>query len=228
MLSGNHWLSNSKSDDLQKLSNEIEADVTNELKCLLAESAAMTTLAQALPSLRVKKARNTLVQTQDTFIGLSNRLVGKEKTLLDATAYLFWVEVSTNLLADMLIIMLSTKEQPFHIEPDDRYRFTRHATTIDDLESPSVTLAMKLSFLDRCSIKCFGKYVDRTLRNKIAHGDFEISEKGEFFVHKVEDGQIKNKHVDIQRKLDRLNIFNSKVMHQITLALKESKKLPRT
>jgi hypothetical protein len=179
------------------------------------------------PSPRVKKSLNILRQTQDTLIGLGKTLTGKEKALLDGVAYMFWVEVSTNLLADIMIVMLSTKGQLLHIEPDDRYRFVRHATSIEDLDSPSVNLAMKLGFLEACELSCFEKYVDRPLRNKIAHMDFETDDKGKFFVYEKKNGEIRKKPVDIQQKLSILNCFNSTVMRHIKLAVHKAKELQK-
>jgi len=209
---------------LGKLEEEIEACLANELDSLLSERAAIATLVHVLPTLRVKRALSTLRQTQKILIGLGKTLIGKEKTLLDSVAYLFWVEVSTNLLADMLIIMLAAKGHAFHIEPDDKYRFIRHATSIEDLESPSVSLAMKLGFLDKCGISCFNKFVDRELRNKIAHGSYEIDDKGAFFTFEKKKGELKKKQVDLLQKLDRLTIFNSSLMHKIKLAVDKTKK----
>ena len=209
---------------LSKLEKEIEADVKIQLHSLLSEMSALAVLSQVFPSPRVKKALYTLRETQSTLIDLEHNLIGKQKTLLDAVAYLFWVEVSTNLLADITIIMFATKGQPFHIEPDDRYRFIRHVASIEDLESPSVTLAVKLDFLDKSGFSCFNKYVDRTLRNKIAHMDFEIDEKGNFSIHEKKNGEIRKKQVDIHQKLNRLTFFNSVFMHEIKLSVDKAKK----
>lgn len=188
----------------------------------------MATLAHVLPSPRVKKALNTLRQTQDTFILLGTTLKGKEKTLLDAVAYMFWVEVSTSLLADIIIVMLSAKGDPLHIEPDDRYRFIRHVSSVEDLESPSVSLATKLGYLSKSQIDCFEKYVDRKLRNQIAHMDFEIDDTGCFFVHEKRNGEIRNQPVDISKKLERLNLFNHITMRKIKLAVDKAKLSQKT
>lgn len=213
--------------NLSTSEKEIETCVKAQLDSLLSERAVLASLVHVFPSPRVKKALSILRQTQSTLIGLGQTLVGKEKTLLDAVAYLFWVEVSTNLLADMLIVMLATKGQPFHIEPDDRYRFIRHATSIEDLESPSVSLAMKIGFLDKCGLSCFKKYVDRDLRNRIAHANFEIDDKGIFFTYEKKNGKLRKRQVDIQQKLDKLTFFNSAVMHKIKLSVDEAKKSQR-
>jgi hypothetical protein len=212
---------------LSKLEKEIETAVATQLDSLLSERSALAILVHVLPSPRVKKALSTLRQTQDILIGLGRTLIGKEKTLLDGVAYMFWVEVSTNLLADVIIVMLSAKGQPLHIEPDDRYRFIRHATSVEDLESPSVNLAMKLGFLKKCGLSCFDKYVDRELRNRIAHMDFEIDDKGNFFTYLKKNGEVRKKQVDIRQKLDRLTLFNSAVMRQIKMAVDKAKESQR-
>ncbi len=138
--------------------------------------------------------------------------------------YLFSVETSTNLIADILVMMLAAQGQFLHIEPDDKYRFIRHATTIEDLESSSVTLAMKLSFLKKSGLTCFQKYVDKNLRNKIAHFDFEIDANGDFFLYQLKEGIIDKKKVDVMQKLDTLLLFNSTTMHQIKLAVDKTRK----
>lgn len=79
--------------------------------------------------------------------------------------------------------MFASKGDFLHIEPDNECRFIRHATSFEDLESPSVSLAIKFGFLDKCGLHCFQKYVDRNLRNKIAHMDFGVDEKGNFFTY---------------------------------------------
>jgi hypothetical protein len=194
----------------------------------LAERSVLAKLVNVFPSPRVKKSLNILRQTQDTLIGLGKTLIGREKALLDGVAYMFWVEVSTNLLADIMIVMLSAKGQPLHIEPDDRYRFVRHATSIEDLDSPSVNLAMKLGFLETCELSCFEKYVDRKLRNKIAHMDFETDDKGNFFIYEKKNGEVRKKQVDIQQKLLMLNYLNSAVMRHIKVAVHKAKESQKT
>ena len=209
------------------MKEEIEITVKAQFGSLLAERSALATLVNVFPSPRVKKALDTLRQTQDTIIGLGKTLSGKEKTLLDAIAYVFWVEVSASLLADVTIIMLSTRKQVLHIEPDEKYRFMRHATSIEDLESPSVSLATKINFLKYCGFDCFEKYIDRTLRNKIAHMDFEIDIKGNLFLHDRKGGKLAKKQVDFEQKLNRLLLFNHVVMRQLTEAVYRTKESQR-
>ena len=206
------------------LEKEIEANIKKELSLLLSESRSLNACLQLLPSPRVKRAMNTLRQVQPLLVDLGKTPKGKQKTLFDATMYLFGIETSTNLIADILIIMLAAQGQFLHIEPDDKYRFIRHATTIEDLESPTITLAMKLSFLKKSGFTCFQKYIDKNLRNKIAHFDFEIDANGDFFLFQLKKGIIEKKKVDVMKKLDTLLLFNSITMHQIKLAIYKTKK----
>lgn len=206
------------------LEKEIEADVKQQLSALLSESGALNACLQLLPSPRVKRALNTLRQVQPLLVDFGKTPHSKQKTFYDAAMYLFSVETSTNLIADILVMMLAAQGQFLHIEPDDKYRFIRHATTIEDLESSSVTLAMKLSFLKKSGLTCFQKYVDKNLRNKIAHFDFEIDANGDFFLYQLKEGIIDKKKVDVMQKLDTLLLFNSTTMHQIKLAVDKTRK----
>jgi hypothetical protein len=81
----------------------------------------------------------------------------------------------------------------------------RHATSLADLESASVSLAAKLDFLKACGLPCFEKYIDRKLRNKIAHTDFVISKEGKF---RMFDND-KRKEVAVEQKLEMLQCFTS-------------------
>jgi hypothetical protein len=130
----------------------------------------------------------------------------KEKsTLLKAFSYLLSVEVDGNLLVDIFILMMVAKGNDFHIEADYNHKFIRHATSLADFESMSVSLAAKLDFLKACGLPCFEKYIDRKLRNKIAHTDFVISKEGKF---RMFDNN-KRKEVVVEQKLEMLQYFTS-------------------
>jgi hypothetical protein len=136
----------------------------------------------------------------------------KEKsTLLKAFSYLLLVEVDANFLIDIFLLMMVAKGNDFHIEPDYNQKFIRHATSLADLESASVSLASKLDFLKACGLSCFEKYIDRKLRNKIAHMDFVISKEGKF---KMFDND-KRKEVVVERKLEMLRYFTSLIYERL-------------
>lgn len=100
--------------------------------------------------------------------------------LFRANYYLTQIEVIATPQIDKTILMLIGNGRDFHIEPDYDHRFIRHAICLEDLWSPSLSLSMKLDFLESNGLIFFSKYVDRPLRNKIAHLDFEIDSNGNF------------------------------------------------
>jgi hypothetical protein len=83
-------------------------------------------------------------------------------------------------LADMVLILLIANEKEVHI----RRPFTRHATRADELER--LELVYKLDFIKSEGIGLFSKFINRGLRNDIAHLNFKIQEDG---VIKRKNGQ---------------------------------------
>lgn len=120
----------------------------------------------------------------------------KTRTALDVFLYLTQIELVGNAYVDMVVMLLIAKGVDLHLEPDDDHRYTRHVTSPEDLDSPSLTLAMKLDFLKMNGLPFFEKCIDRTLRNRIAHADFEIDADGKFF-QLTEKGK---KEVDVNQK----------------------------
>jgi hypothetical protein len=102
-------------------------------------------------------------------------------TALHTFLYLTQIEIVGTAFLDMAILMLTAKGIDLHIEPDYEHRYTRHVTSLADLDSPSLTLNVKLDFLKMNGLSFFEKCIDRTLRNDIAHANFEIDENGKFF-----------------------------------------------
>jgi hypothetical protein len=118
-------------------------------------------------------------------------------TVLVALLYLVEIELVGSGYVDMAILLLTEKGIDFHLEPDYEHRFTRHVASPKDLDSPSLTLGVKLDFLSMNGLPFFAKCVDRDLRNKIAHADFEIDANGKFY-KLTERG--KRKLVDVNSK----------------------------
>lgn len=99
-----------------------------------------------------------------------------------ATTYLLQVELIGNVIVDQTLLLLIGSGCDFHLEPDYKHRYTRHATSLEDLEKPFLPLSIKLDFLSSNGLPLFSKWIDRNLRNKIAHLDYEISENGDFYI----------------------------------------------
>ena len=205
------------------LEEEILVDVKEQICPLLEDPSVLDALMKLLTSTRVKKAMSSLRETQPLIMSIGKRQgTIKDKTLIDTIMYLFEVEVSANLIFDILIMLLSAKGHFFHIEPDRDHMFIRHAVSIEDLTSKAVTLGMKHNFLIKHEIRCVKKYVKLSLRNKIAHMEFEIDEKGNFFKYEYKGKELEKKPVDIWLRLQEIIHFTSAVTHQINLAAKKT------
>ena len=205
------------------LEEEILVDVKEQICPLLEDQSVLDALMKLLTSTRVKKAMSSLRETQPLIMSIGERQgTKKDKTLIDSIMYLFEVEVSANLIFDILIMLLSAKGHFFHIKPDRDHRFIRHAVSIEDLASKDIPLGMKHDFLIKHKICCVEKYIKLSLRNKIAHMEFEIDEKGNFFKYKYEGKELEKKQVDIWLRLQEIIYFTSAVTHQINLAAKKT------
>jgi hypothetical protein len=199
-------------------------EVEEQICPLFENKAVLDTLMKLLSSIRVKKAMNSLRETQPLIMNIGeSQVTNRDKRLIDTIMYLFEVEVSANLIFDILIMLLSAKGYFFHIEPDIKHLYIRHAVSIEDLESKAVTLGMKQNFLIKHKIHCVKKYVKLNLRNKIAHMEFEIDEKGNFFKYEYKENEIEKKQVDIWLRLKEIIHFTTTVIHQMNLAVKKTR-----
>jgi hypothetical protein len=127
---------------------EILNDIKEQICPLFEDKAVLDALIKLLPSIRVRKAMSSLGITQPLIMNIGkNQPTKRDKTVIDTIMYLFEVEVSANLIFDILIMLLSAKGYFFHIEPDTDHLYIRHAITIEDLESKALTLGMKQNFL---------------------------------------------------------------------------------
>ena len=111
---------------------------------------------------------------------------------LEAITYLLDVELIGNAYVDQTILLLIAGDLDLHLEPDCKHRYVRHVASLEDLESPSLSLSVKLDFLHSNGLTFFSKWIDRNLRNKIAHLEFEIDDKGNF--------KAGNKRIDTKQK----------------------------
>ena len=118
----------------------------------------------------------------------------RQLTFFKAIRYLLSVEAMGNVFVDYTILLLIGSVIDFHLEPDTNHRYARHAKTLEDIESPFISMSIKLDFLNSNGMPFFLKWIDRGLRNKIAHLDFEIDQEGNFLAGK------QKKKVDIELK----------------------------
>jgi hypothetical protein len=115
---------------------------------------------------------------------------------LDAITYLLETELMGTVYIDRVLLLLIGKGVDFHLEPDFDHRYTRHAKSLEDLQSLSLSLSIKLDFLKANQVTLFSKWIDRNLRNKIAHLDY-IIENDCFYIKK----EGKKTKVDFREKL---------------------------
>jgi len=118
--------------------------------------------------------------------------------LYNAISHLFYVELFGNYYVNLALLLLVGKGHALHLAPDRKHRYIRHATSLKDIESPNLSLATKLDFLESNGLPFFKKWIETTLRNKIAHADFDIDENGNFFWISAKGNR---KKVDIVQKV---------------------------
>lgn len=119
----------------------------------------------------------------------------KHFNFVAAITYLLETELIGTVFVDQALLLLIGGGVDFHLEPDYKHRYTRHATSLEELEAPFLSLSVKLDFLSINGLTFFSKWLDRNLRNKIAHLDYEINDKGDFCL------KGKRKPVDLQDKI---------------------------
>jgi len=96
----------------------------------------------------------------------------KFRSMNKMLVYLGLVESLGVALADIVLVLLIANEKEVHTGG----RFSKHATRIKELEK--ISLANKLDFLNGERIEIFSRLINRETRNKIAHLNFTIDEKG--------------------------------------------------
>jgi hypothetical protein len=116
--------------------------------------------------------------------GINNSTVSgnpvNQSLFLYAITYLLETELMGTACIDRVLLLLIGKEVDIHLEPDIQHRYTRHAKCLEDLQTPSLSLANKQDFLATNDITLFSKMIDRHLRNSIAHSTYTI-ENNQFY-----------------------------------------------
>lgn len=115
----------------------------------------------------------------------------KAENIVNAFGYLAAVETIASIYVDLAILILIAKGHDLHLGPDRKHNYVRHAASLEDLESPTLSLSMKLDFLDLNGFPFFSKWIDRDLRNKIAHLDFDFDQHGNLLLTNGETKMIK-------------------------------------
>lgn len=213
-------------ENITKPNKEIEEEVRKQLAPLFAvffaDSPRFEIYKRHIPQFieRIKKPKvllTTLAETMNICASAKEKpSYPKVIAFIAAVTYLAFAEIFVDMFIDQLILLLIAGGQDLHLEPDYEHRYTRHVTSLEDLDSPALSLSIKLDFLEVNGVPFLSKWIDRPLRNKIAHLDFEIDDNGGFFIFE-EKGR---KKVDLQRKLQTLteyhNAFTRFFLEQVT------------
>jgi hypothetical protein len=178
---------------------EIVDEVRSQLEPLLLESPFTDTEMYQLYLKRLHERMSRAKGISQIILDeiSSGTTEPKLKTALTVLLYLTEIELLGTSYIDFVILLLTAQGIDLHLESDDKHRYTRHVTSPEDLESSSLSLHVKLDFLKSNGITFFEKCIDRELRNRIAHADFDIDEKGKFFCLTRKG---KRKEVDINEK----------------------------
>lgn len=131
--------------------------------------------------------------------------------LIKLFQYLGLVESIGTTIVDMLVLLLIADGHVFHVERSYELPRIIHAKTFSDISPPNSTLADKLCFLENNGLKITSRFIDRKLRNDIAHLNFDVNKHGEIVTNNC--GKL---NID-----ERLNHF-SKMFIAIILVLQES------
>jgi len=76
---------------------------------------------------------------------------------LNAMNYLLVVELIGNAYIDQTILLLTASGVDLHMEPDSKHRYTIHVASLEDLETPALSLSVKLDFLHSNGLTFFSK-----------------------------------------------------------------------
>lgn len=94
--------------------------------------------------------------------------------------YLGSVESFGTTILDLLVILLIANRRHFHVDRVHEVPHIVHATDFKDLRH--TTLQSKLEFLKRNGLKKASTFIDRELRNAIAHLSFKMDSKGKISI----------------------------------------------
>lgn len=127
----------------------------------------------------------------------------RQLSVLHLYRYLGSVESVGTTILDLLVVLLIANGYNFHVERVREVPRIVHAVDFKDLRHTS--LQSKIEFIKRNGLKKTSKFIDRELRNAIAHLSFKMDSKGKTKIYRPSEGKWKN--VNIR---ERINTFNRK------------------
>ena len=139
---------------------------------------------------RFKKSGERMIAFKDV---LGKLRKGETGTLLNTFVYLGLFETSITNVIDLVLLLLISLDHDFYIPYHRRY-----AEKLGDLDSPP--LAEKLRFLNQHNLQVFSRSLNKFLRNKIAHMEFDIESDSRI--------SIGTEKYDILREINLLMVFS--------------------
>ena len=212
----------------RKEPNDRIAKVREQLKPLFlrfyqtSDSYRAYTQAKKRIAGRIKRMNSILTALSES-TAFIEKLPPRYRIISLANRYLFYVEIFGNFYVNLAILLSVGNTHALHLMPDHEHRFIRHATSLKDIESPTLSLASKLDFLKSCKIPLFKKWIDTTLRNKIAHADFTIDDEGNL---SYEDKK-GTKTTDLKREMSLFNEWLDAISEAFREGLTTGAQTPR-
>lgn len=208
---------NSVEEKKRKLNKGIYEEVRNQLEPLFSgfypTSPQYRAYFEARKQIekrldRINSVMKSLVESSPLLTTLAPTIPLRFACILRAISYLFYIELFGNFYVNLALLLLVGKGQALHLEPDREHRYVRHATSLEDIESPTLSLSVKLDFLESNKLPFFRKWINTKLRNKIAHADFDIDDRGDFF---LVDAKGHRKKVDVMQEMKSFTEYHNAV-----------------
>lgn len=117
---------------------------------------------------------------------------GERGALLKTFVYLGLFETSVRNIIDLILMLLISLHHDFYLPWGRKY-----ARKLEDLDSAH--LGEKLTFLNRHNLQIFSRNINKDLRNKIAHMDFDVDPDGGI--------SFGNQKYDLENEIYRLMAF---------------------
>lgn len=191
----------------QELCDEIKKQLSPIFLKLYKTSPSYKKLGESNIKLADRINRNSSIRAELSELQkviLEKSISSKYSGLMDAFSYILRIEVIATYFIDLTLLLLVGEGACIHLNPDNKHNYVRHATSLQDIESPSLSLYVKLDFLETHDIKIFKKNIDRNLRNSIAHGFFFVDDNGNFYIIDSKGKKIKK---DLKQKIKQLDEF---------------------
>ena len=133
--------------------------------------------------------------------------------------YLGVVESIGSDVVNFMMLLLIACGKDFHVERSHESPRVVHAETMEDLESPEVSLGSKITFLERNKLEVSSSLIDRTLRNKIAHLDLtgSIDKDGnlnEDFIKRIYEGHNRFNKILTSQKYSLITSYGKSSRYQ--------------